>query len=151
MSKLNEKLGILLSNREWTQAKLAKIMNYDPTTIHYWINGTHCPSLDTIKELCEIFYIPIQDLTNDDLDIPEYFEVDRYLPYPICCYPKEDQDTIHIIIDADLAYEGILHRFKNCAGAECSAIYRAGKEVWWHYRENEAKMIRDWNEVHAND
>ena len=151
MSQMNEKLRILLKNQGWTQPKLAETLHFAPSTVHYWLNGTHCPSVETLKKLCEILYIPIQDLLNDELDIPEYYEIDQYLPYPICCYPEDRQDSIHTIIDAGLAYEGILHRFINCAGAECSAIYRAGKEVWWHYRENEARMIRDWNEVHAND
>ena len=151
MSKLNEKLRILLANREWTQTKLAKQLFVSPDTVSSWVRGVNHPDLETVKQLCKIFYIPIQDITNDDLDIPEYYEIDRYLPYPICLYPKERQDSIHIILDADLADEGKLHRFNNPAGAKCSAIYRGGQEIWWHYRDHEAKMIHEWNEVHSYD
>lgn len=151
MSQLNEKLRILLANRQWTQKRLADQLYVSPDTVSSWVRGINHPSLDTVKQLCEIFSIPIQDLTNDKLDIHEYYEIDRYLPYPICCYPPEYRDSKHIIIEADLADEGKLHRFENAAGEACSAIYRGGQEIWWHYREHEAKMIRDWNEVHSYD
>lgn len=149
MSDLNEKLRILLKNRGWTQARLAEQMHVHPDTVQKWIKGKNTPSLETVKEFCDIFFIPIQDLTNDDYDIPEYYEIGRYLPAPICYYPEDNQDSMHIVIDAALTNGGILHRFMNPGGSECSAIYQAGQEIWWHYREHEAKMIHDWNEVHS--
>ena len=149
--KLNEKLKVLLTNQGWSQKRLAEMIYVSPDAVSSWVRGINQPDLDTIKKLCEIFYIPIQDMTNDDFDVPEYFEIDRYLPYPICCYSEENQDSIHIIIDANLAHEGKLHRFTNPGGAECSAIYRGNVEVWWHYREREAKMISDWNKRYEYD
>lgn len=151
MTKLNEKLRILLANCEWTQKRLADQLYVSPDAVSSWVRGINQPSLETVKQLCEIFSIPIQDLTNDELDIPEYYEINQYIPYPMCCYPLENRDSEHVIIEASLADEGKLHRFKNAAGDECSAIYRGGKEIWWHYRAYEAKMIRDWNEVHSHD
>ena len=149
--KLYEKLRILMTNQEWSQKRLAERMCVSPDAVSSWVRGKNNPTLETVKELCEIFYIPIQDMTNDDLDIPEYIEIDRYLPYPICRYPKEWQDSEHIIIDAALANEGKLHRFTNPGGAKCSAIYRGREEVWWHYREHEARMIHDWNRRYSYD
>ena len=149
MCTLNEKLRILLANQGWTQTKLAGLLHVSPDTVSSWGRGVNQPRLDTVKQLCEIFYIPIQDLTNDDFDIPIYLEIGRTLPYPICRYRKEDQDSIHILYDADLEDGGILHRFVNPGGDECSAIYQGGMEVWWHYRENESKMIYDWNKRYS--
>lgn len=149
--KLNEKLKVLLSNHGWTQKRLAEAIFVSPDAVSSWVRGINQPDLETIKKLCEIFYIPIQDITNDDIDIQEFFEIDRYLPYPICCYPVELRDSIHIIIDANLAHQGILHRFTNPGGDECSAIYRGGQEIWWHYRKHEARMINDWNKRYSYD
>ena len=146
MSKLNEKIRILLANNELTEKDLAEYLHFSSKTVSKWVTGKNHPKLNTIKELCKLFYIPIQDLTNDELDIPEYYEIGRYLPYPICCYPESSQDSLHIVYDADLADEGKLHRFNNPAGIACSAIYRGNIEVWWNYREHEARMIKEWNE-----
>lgn len=32
----------------------------------------------TIKQLCDIFYVPIEKMVDDVYDIPEYYEIDRY-------------------------------------------------------------------------
>ena len=146
MSELNEKIRILLADNGWTQTKLADLVGYTPGAVHRWVKGVNLPSIDTIKKICEVFSIPIQDLLNDEYDIPEYIILDQYLPYRMCYMPEELQDSIHIIIDANLSAGGLLHRFKNAAGVECSAIYQGSSEIWWHYREHEPRMIHDWNE-----
>ena len=146
MSTLGNKLRILLSNNEMTQAALAKLMFVSSDAVSAWVRDVNNPTLDSVKELCRIFSIPIQELTDDEVDLFEYYEIGQYLPYPYYLYPKEDQDTIHTLFDADLAKGAILHRFKNAAGVPCSAIYYHKQEIRWHYRENEARMIRDWNE-----
>ena len=87
---------------------------------------------------------------NDDLEIPEYFEIDR-LPGFVFRDHKCWDDSTHIVIDANLACGAMLHRFRNESGEECSGIYRGREEIWWHYREHEARMIRDWNEVHNDN
>ena len=151
MAKLNDKLRILLENQGWTQAKLAKTLHVSPDAVSSWVRGKNTPCIDTIKELCKIFCVDIQELTDDDFDIPEYITIDHYLPDSIANLPEEQQDSEHVIIDAALTSEGLLHRYTNANGDEISAIYRAGQEVWWHYRKHEARMIRDWNEVYKND
>ena len=151
MSKLNEKLRILMANQEWTQKRLAERMFVSPDTVSSWVRGKNHPTLETVKELCEIFCIPIQEMTNDEIDIPEYFALDPWEAYVDYGDLRHPGDSVHTIIDADLAYEGMLHRFTNAAGDECSAIYRGNMEMWWHYREREAQMIRDWNREYDHD
>ncbi len=151
MSTIGEKLEILLSNNKMTQTDLAKRIFVTRSAVSSWVRNINIPSLATIKQLCEIFYIPIQEFTNDELDIPEYFELgpwDAYIEYGDLRQPG---DSVHTIIDADLAYEGMLHRFTNRGGAECSAIYRGREEIWWHYRDHEAKMIQEWNRRYNYD
>lgn len=61
-------------------------------------------------------------------------------------------DSPHeIITDVHLLGGGKLHRFNNAAGDACSAIYVKGEEIWWHYRENEERMIREWNELREEE
>lgn len=149
MSSIGEKIRAICHNREWTQKELAMQMQVEPTTVQKWIVGKNMPAVETIKKLCEVLYVPIEELTDDDFDIPEYYVIDRYLPYNIAQRPEEYQDTEHTLIEAYLAQGAILHRFTNAGGEECSAIYLHRKEVWWHYRDKEAQMIRDWNREYA--
>ena len=122
MSKLNKKLKTLISNQELTQAKLADMLNVTPSAVQKWVSGYNTPTLDTIKQLCGIFYIPIGDLTDDDYDVPQYYVIGYEPSYRTIHYAEEYQDSDHTLIDAALAHEGILHRFVNCKGRECSAI-----------------------------
>ena len=104
MAKFNDKLRILLENQGWTQAKLAEIMKVSPDAVSSWVRGKNTPYIDTFKELCQIFCVTIQELAYDDFDIPEYIEIDHYLPYSVEHLPEEQQDSEHVIIDAALAH-----------------------------------------------
>ena len=137
--------------QEMTQAELAKLAFVTPDAVHLWVRGKNTPKLDTLKQLSTIFSIPVQDLINDDLDIPEYIVIDHYLPYHLLALPKEDRDSEHTIIDAGLANRGMLHRYTNCVGEKCSAIYRGREECMCHTRDHEAEMISYWNKEFADD
>lgn len=58
-----------------------------------------------------------------------------------------DFNEHEIVDDVELRCGAKLHRYTNNAGVECSAIYIGDKEVWWHYRSEEERMIREWNEL----
>ncbi len=149
MSRIGEKISTLRANMEWTQSNLAKRLCVVPATISNWERNINEPDIAMIQKLSKIFFVPKEKLLDDDYDFPEYVVIDSYLPYEVCRMPEELQDQIHTVYDADLADEGYLHRYIDAAGNECSAIYRAGQEVWWHYREHEPRMIRDWNMEHS--
>lgn len=136
---IGEKLQTLLSNNEMTQKDLADRMNVQPTTVQKWCAGINTPDVYTVKELCHIFCIPIQDFLDNAYDIIEYYKIDRYPAH------SNMQDSEHTVVDAGLALGAMLHRFTNQGGAACSAIYIGPTEQWWHYREMELQMIRDWN------
>ncbi len=151
ISTINDKIRILLANNGWTQKKLADVLVISPDAVQKWVKGINTPTLETIKQLCDLFYVPIEKMVDDDYDIPEYYEIDRYLPYSQYRLPVEMRDSEHIIIDADLAGGARLHRYTDAGGNECSVIYQFREEVWWHYREHEQRMIKDWNMEHSND
>lgn len=147
MSAMNTKLAILLQNQGWRQKDLAKKLCVTQTTVSSWVCGKNQLNIEIIRKLCNIFCISIEVFTNDDLEIPEYYEIDRIPSFLFRDYHCRN-DSEHIVIDADLAGNVTLHRYRNKAGIECSGIYRGREEIWWHYREHEARMIRDWNEAH---
>jgi transcriptional regulator with XRE-family HTH domain len=151
ISTIDVKNRTLLANNGWTQKKLADDLVISPDAVQKWISGKNNPTLETIKRLFDIFYVPIEKMVDDDYDIPEYYEIDRYLPYSQYRLPVKMRDSEHIIIDADLAGGARLHRYTDAGGNECSAIYQFREEVWWHYREHEQRMIKDWNMEHSND
>ena len=144
MSQLNEKIRILLQNRKWTQAELAKQIHVAPSTVQKWVTGKNNPTTDTVKELCALFGVSYEDMLNDDHEIIEYITLCEVSP--LNCFPGYKDDSTHIVIDAALERGALLHRFRNAADAECSAIYIGTVEHWWTYRADEARLIREWNE-----
>lgn len=148
MSKLNEKIRILIENNELTQAKLAEKLFVSESTVQKWVSGDNMPRVDTLKDLCQLFDLSLEELTNEDIDIPEYYWIDKYLPDEIALLPEDKQDSEHVILDADLAGKAMLHRFVNAGGAPCSAIYVGRKQIWWDYREHEIYMLHEWNREH---
>jgi len=145
ISQLNEKIRILLHNREWTQAELAKKLNVAPTTVQKWVSGKNTPTIQTLKELCSLFSVSYKYMLDDGSEIPKYIEVGTVDPR-VRFFEQRD-DSLHILVDASLKRNALLHRFKNATGDDCSAIYIGRIEQWWTYREDEARMIKDWNEL----
>lgn len=62
-------------------------------------------------------------------------------------YGEENGDSEHEIVDCSELKKGELHRFKNAAGVEYSAIYVHGEERYSIERDGEAGMIRYANEM----
>ena len=142
----NEKLRIILKNNGWTQTKLAHELGFSKDAVYTWVHGISRPDDETKLIICELFAVPIQELLYDHFEIPEYRIIGTFVPYA----PKMRFDSIHTVIDADLAGNALLHRFTKNDVEKCSAIYIGDYEEWWHYREQEPWMIRHWNEEHGD-
>lgn len=71
--------------------------------------------------------------------IQQYWMKGRSMPFIL-------GETPHDVYDANLKGGATLHRFINPGGVPYSAIYIGNDEVWSHTRENEKRMIKDWNE-----
>ena len=147
---LGEKIEILISNNGWNQAEFADKIYVSPSTVSKWIDSTNTPRLDMLKEFCKLFAVTMDELTDDAIEIPEYYVIDHYIPYSRLHVPEQRQDSVHTIIDAALAGNARLHRFTNHGGEECSTIYQYGNEIWWHYRVFEPYMIREWNKEYGS-
>lgn len=60
------------------------------------------------------------------------------------------QGTEHeVVTEVELAGGAHLHRYVNEFDVEISAIYSHDdkEEFWWHYRDREEQMVRDWNDL----
>ena len=148
MSKLSEKIRILRKNREWTQAQLADAVCLSESAIQKWETDKNVPPVDVLKRLANIFEISIADLIDDDIDIPEYFEIDSIFPDSVCRWTK-CPDSQHHIYEANLRDCATLHRFLNNAGVPYSAIYVGRLEVYSCERRYEQGMISYWNRANS--
>ena len=166
MADLGTVIRIWLSNNEWTQAKLANVLGVTESTVQKWVVGKNHPNPEMLKKLSEVMLIDIQDLYETGYLSVQYERLDDYVPP--CMYgenfielmrqldepipeklinePLPRQDTCHAVYDAGLYLGAKLHRFKNPAGDDCSAIYLGREERWWHYRDHEIQMVRAWND-----
>ncbi len=77
MSVMGEKIKIICHQKRWTQAELAKQLHVAPTTVQKWIVGKNIPSIDTIKQIAELFNVSVEQLVDDNYDFPKY----RYLEF----------------------------------------------------------------------
>lgn len=137
--KLGEKIRILRENREWKQRDLAEKLCCSEDTVSKWEVGKNQPSTDRVKDLANMFDVPVGNLLDETWEPIEFFEIDSY---PVFSHGWEEQ---HKIFDADLYQNAKLHRFKNKAGISCSAIYRGSYEILTCLRDEEPGMIKHWN------
>ena len=73
MSTFSEKIRILRKNREWTQAQLANAMSLSKSTIQKWEVDKNTPPISEVKRLADIFYLRINSLIDDAVEIPKYY------------------------------------------------------------------------------
>ena len=165
MADIGEIIDIWLKNNGWTHKMLAERLYVSESTVQKWVRGKRHPDSAMLKKLSDIMLIDINHFYEPDYLPVEFERLDDFvppcmygpgfieilkrlgeeIPEELINHPLPRQDSCHEVYDAGLYKYAKLHRFKNPAGDDCSAIYLAGEEVWWHYREHENQMIHDWN------
>lgn len=68
--KISDKIRLLLARNGMTQTKLSKELNISQAAIAKWINGTSRPSPDNLFQMSKIFAITIDEISNDNLPLP---------------------------------------------------------------------------------
>ena len=146
MNTISNKIRILRTNREWTQAQLADALSVSESTIQKWEAGKNNPPVSEVKRLAEVFNIPISSLIEDSIEIPEYYYLES-IP-EVFFYPRNAvlDSTPHDVFDAGLIKNAYLHRFLNKAGVPYSAIYIGRVEQLSCERNDEQNMINYWNQ-----
>lgn len=145
MATIDGKIQTLIANNEMTPEALAKAMSITVDTVNDWLQNEDALSLRDAAKLCEIFAVSLQDLADDNYDFPAYEVIDNHYTNSI-----RDGDKPHVVLDASLKNGARLHRFVNAAGDKWSAIFIGNEEIWWDYRDQEPRMIRDWNSKWTN-
>ena len=166
MADIGRIIRIWLHNNEWTQARLADALGVSESTVQKWAVGKNHPGPEMLEALSKVMCIDIKEFYNTGFLPVRYMRLDDFVPP--CMYgenfielmksmgqtiPEQlirhslpRQDTCHEVYDAGLYLDAKLHRFKNPAGDDCSAIYLGREEIWWHYRDHEIQMVRAWND-----
>ena len=140
---INEKIRCLLARNAWRQSDLAEKINVSTSTVQKWVTGKNSIPLEMVCFIRNAFGISFNELMDDNVEISGYQQIE---PAAIGFVRCGHLDSIHQVFEAGLRGDAKLHRFTNFEGAKCSAIYYDNFEAWWHYREFEEKMIKDWNE-----
>lgn len=65
MASFQENLKRLRMSNNLTQSQLAEILNKSRASISLYEIGKRIPSIQTIKELCSIFHVTIDQLIGD--------------------------------------------------------------------------------------
>lgn len=144
--ELGEKLEILLSNREWTQKQFADKLFLTESAVQKWIVGKAYPRYQDLKDICDLLEITYEELMNPDIKMPMYLMIDQYELWEQLRRPEQFRDSEHRIYDAELGVPYTLHRFKNPAGVDYSAIYFGRRELYSCERESEFRMIKWFRE-----
>ena len=93
MSFLQKNIRYLRKKNEWSQDYIANQLGYKSyTTIQKWEMGTSEPPLKKTKELADLFHVDIDDLINEDLELPNKTEdivytIDNIYPIELKRFP----------------------------------------------------------------
>ena len=66
---LGEKIKLLRKSKNLTQKELGNLLNVSFQAVSKWEKNLSQPDLDTVKKICEIFEINIDDFLKDDFSI----------------------------------------------------------------------------------
>ena len=137
---IGDKIRILRKNREWTQAKLAELLNMSEDAIQKWEVGKNEVVPECLKQLGDVFGVKPSIFIDEDAHVIEY----------LLLYKTKDgefaPDSAHAVYDANLRKGAKLHRFINPAGDPYSGIYIGSREIYSCIREHESQMVKYWND-----
>jgi transcriptional regulator with XRE-family HTH domain len=63
----NDALRTARQKRHWTRPQIAKLLGVDERTYRRWEEGSHKPSLENLKKLCNVLNMTPDQLDFDDL------------------------------------------------------------------------------------
>ncbi len=103
MSALSERLKLLRSARNITQARLAKLMDVDPRVYNRWERGTAIPQFDGMTKIADILQVSLDELAgrkepDSDLKIHNHELYGLY--QQVDNLPDEDQKALVLVIDS---------------------------------------------------
>jgi transcriptional regulator with XRE-family HTH domain len=103
MSVFSERLKLLRSARNITQARLAELLAVDPRVYNRWERGTALPQFDTVVKIADILQISLDELagrteTTSEPKIHNYELLNLY--HQVDDLPDEEQQALVLVIDS---------------------------------------------------
>jgi len=103
MSVFSERLKLLRSSRNITQARLAALLEVDPRVYNRWERGTATPQFDTVIKIADILQITLDELAgrSEVTAEPKLHNYELLNLYPqVDNLPDEDQQALVLVIDS---------------------------------------------------
>ncbi len=103
MSGFSERLKLLRSARNITQARLAELLGVDPRVYNRWERGTATPQLDTVMKIADILQVSLDELAGrtDSLSEPKIHNHELMsLYHQVDELSDEDQQALVLVIDS---------------------------------------------------
>lgn len=72
--KMEEKLVALRKEKGLSQLKLAEMINVSRQAVSRWESGVAVPSTENLRNLCELYGVPIDYLMNEESERPVQLE-----------------------------------------------------------------------------
>jgi transcriptional regulator with XRE-family HTH domain len=103
MSVFSERLKLLRSARNITQARLAELLAVDPRVYNRWERGTAMPQFDTVVKIADILQISLDELagrteTTSEPKIHNYELLNLY--HQVDDLPDGEQQALVLVIDS---------------------------------------------------
>jgi transcriptional regulator with XRE-family HTH domain len=103
MSVFSERLKLLRSARNITQARLAELLTVDPRVYNRWERGTAMPQFDTVVKIADILQVSLDELagrteTTSEPKIHNYELLNLY--HQVDDLPDEEQQALVLVIDS---------------------------------------------------
>jgi len=103
MSIFSERLKLLRSARNITQARLAELLVVDARVYNRWERGTATPQFDTVVKIADILQVSLDELAgrkepSQDLKIHNYELYSLY--QQVDHLPDEDQRALLLVLDS---------------------------------------------------
>ena len=103
MSVFSERLKLLRSARNITQARLAELLAVDPRVYNRWERGTATPQFDTVVKIADILQVSLDELagrteTTTEPKIHNYELLNLY--HQVDDLPDEEQQALVLVIDS---------------------------------------------------
>ena len=103
MSIFSERLKLLRSARNITQARLAELLAVDARVDNRWERGTATPQLDTVVKISDILQVSLDEMAgrtkaSQDIKIHNYELYNLY--QQVDNLPDEDQRALMLVLDS---------------------------------------------------
>jgi len=103
MVNFSERLKLLRSARQITQARLAELLDVDPRVYNRWERGTATPQFETVVKIADLLQISLDELAGRSAVTtePKLHNYELLNLYPkVDTLPDEDQQALILVIDS---------------------------------------------------